>query len=120
MRKTSVTTAIDQVTGPVSAESLPKDTLQEAIEDLWDPDQGRHQDHLLQSEERDQEKDLQLSTTTDRAIKDLFQEVLLSEKKRFLKRQSQSLSAENHPVLGQIKPSNLSIITFSIIMTDLD
>lgn len=34
MRKTSVTTAIDQVTGPVSAESLPKDTLQEAIEDL--------------------------------------------------------------------------------------
>lgn len=36
MRKTSVTTAIDQATGPVSVESLLKDTLQEVIEVIED------------------------------------------------------------------------------------
>lgn len=91
MRKTSVTIAIDLVTGQVSAESLLRDTLQEVIEDRSDPDQDLHQDHPLQSEEKDQEIDHQLSTMRDKAIKDLFQEALLLEKKRLFKRQSQNL-----------------------------
>lgn len=90
MKRTSVTIVIDLAIGPVSAESLYKDTPQEVIEDKSDRDQDLLQDRHLQSEEKDQEKDHQLNTMNDKTIKDLLLRVLLLEKKKFLKKLNQN------------------------------
>ncbi len=90
MKRTSVTIVIDLAIGPVSAESLYKDTPQEVIEDKLDRDQDLLQDRHLQSEEKDQEKDHQLNTMNDKTIKDLLLRVLLLEKKKFLKKLNQN------------------------------
>ena len=56
-KKTSVTTVIGQVIGPVSAENLYKDILQEVTEDKLDQDRDLLQGPYLLLEERDQEKE---------------------------------------------------------------
>lgn len=76
MKKTSATIAIDQDTGPVSAENQSKDTHQEVIEDQSDPDQDLHQDQSHLFEEKELEKDLQLNIMTDKAFKDLYLKAL--------------------------------------------
>lgn len=76
-KRTSVTTVIDLVIGPVSAENLYQDILQEVIEDKFDQDRDLLQDPHLLLEERDQEKDHQLNIMKDKAIKDPCLRVLL-------------------------------------------
>ena len=76
-KRTSVTTVIDLVIGPVSAENLYQDILQEVIEDKLDQDRDLLQDPHLLLEERDQEKDHQLNIMKDKTIKDPCLRVLL-------------------------------------------